>query len=105
MTNRNKWDVDMLIATVIPMLMVLFYGLPCIIHKRTFGWYGAAPRTGDEAVRAGLGIIGLALLVHAWYLPFYRRLPLLRWLLVSVGALAFVVLGFMWDIWRLLCSR
>lgn len=97
--------MDFLIATVIPLLIVLVYGLPCIIQKRTLGWYGAPPRTGDEAVRFGWSLIGLAVLVHAWYFPFYQRLPVLRWFLAAAGALTFLVLGFVWDIWELLCSR
>ncbi len=105
MPDKKKFDVDLLTATVIPLLIVLVYGLPCVIHKRTLGWYGAPPRTGDEAVRFGIALIALALLVHAWYLPFYRRLPVLRWFLVTAGALVFLGLGFVWDIWKLLCSR
>ncbi|MCS7091069.1 MAG: hypothetical protein RMN51_03305 [Verrucomicrobiota bacterium] len=105
MRDRRKWDVDFLIATVIPLLIVLVYALPCIIEKRTLGWYGAPPRTGGEAVRFGFSLIALALIVHAWYLPFYRRLPVLRWFLVVAGGLAFLVLGLLWDMWKLLCSR
>jgi hypothetical protein len=34
----------------------------------------------------GVFLIGLALLVHAWNLPFYRRHPPIRWLLICVGS-------------------
>jgi len=102
MRNRNNWDdVYTLIATVLPLVAVIFYALPCIIRKRTFGWYGAEPRTGDEAVTAGIGIIGLALLVHAWHLPLYRRFPKLRWFLLLIGAMIFGG-GLLWPLWRAL---
>ncbi|MCS7091072.1 MAG: hypothetical protein RMN51_03285 [Verrucomicrobiota bacterium] len=78
MPERRKWDVDLLIATVLPSLLLVFFALPCIIRKRTFGWYGAPPRTGEEAVMSGLGAVGLALFIHAYYMPMYRRFPVLR---------------------------
>jgi len=101
--DKGYWW-ETVLAILIPLVFAYLYALPCIIHKRTIGWYGAPPRTGDEAVRFGWGLMGLFLLFHAWTMPAYRRLPVLRWFLIIIGGLAFLWLGIVWDIWRLLCS-
>lgn len=102
MAGREKRNVETLIATVLPLLLVGCFAFPCIIRKRTLGWYGAPPRTGDEAIMSGVGIMGLALLIHAWHLPFYRRFRVFRWFLVIVGALVFGVAGWLWFLRRAL---
>jgi len=104
MKDDNSSWVDTLAAILLPLVVILVCALPEIIYKRTFGMYGATPRTGDAAVRSGLSLIGLAVLFHAWYMPAYRRLPLLRWFLIILGGLAFLGLGIVWDLWTLLCS-
>jgi hypothetical protein len=101
--DKGYWW-ETVLAVLIPLVVIVVYALPQIIHKRTLGWYGAPPRTGDVAVRVGLATIGVALVFHAWYMPAYRRLPFLRWFLIILGGPAFLGLGIVWDLWTLLCS-
>ena len=76
---------------LVPLLGVA-YCVGIIIRQRGYWVYVHQP-VGANAVRWGTGLLGFPLIFHAIYFGPYRRHPLLRCVLIFVGA-ALLIYGF-----------
>jgi hypothetical protein len=93
--KEEEPDCTGCLGFLLPLIIVVFLALPPLLTGRRAGRFGAPPLTGKAAIASGVGMLGLALAVHVWNTRFYRRYPILRWLLVLLGSLTLIVSLFM----------
>jgi len=87
-SQNGKRDGSWMTAVLLPLL-VISYAISVIVSQRVPG-RGSHEVVGPAAVRYGLGTLGLALALHAWYFGAYRRMPFIRWLLILLGVVVFI---------------
>jgi hypothetical protein len=78
------------VGIILPLLVAV-WGIRIIIRQRVPRGRGApAPLVGPEAVEVGIGVLGVAVLLHAWGFEPYKRHPIIRALLTAAGIALFL---------------